>query len=191
MKVHQNKVHQVTGNDASAKAVIEDEEFNSDYDKDDFFIGGAQVLIAAIEEEASNEALVAYFDKEDMLEEAQVTEKAYYSMVSHVITSSFFANKVSPCEPVKAAEVIQKETHKCEECVKLKEVEENQEELLKKSDKDIKALEGKMKSMAGQKRFHVNKSKALEKEVESTRMSLSEMQKRISILEIENLPMNL
>ena len=74
-------------------------------------------------------------------------------------------------EPAKEAEGIEKETPKCEECMKLKEVEENQEKLLKKSDQDIKALCDKLKSMAGQKRFHVNKSKALEKEVESTRLT--------------------
>ena len=116
---------------------------------------GTQVLIEAIEEEADNEALVADFDKVDILEEVQETEKAYYSMISHVITSSFFANKLAPCvinvvsEPVKEAEVIEKETPNCGECMKLKEVEENQEYLLKKSDKDIKALEDKLMSMAG------------------------------------------
>ena len=40
MKVHQNKVHQMKGNDATAKAVIEDEENNSDYDIDDDIIVG-------------------------------------------------------------------------------------------------------------------------------------------------------
>ena len=92
---------------------------------------GTQVLIEAIEEEADNEALVADFDKVDILEEVQETEKAYCSMILHVITSSFFANKLAPCvinvvsEPVKEAEVIEKETPKCGECMKLKEVEEN------------------------------------------------------------------
>ena len=59
-------------------------------------------------------ALVADFDKVDILEEVPETEKAYCSMILHVITSSFFANKVSPSvlivvvEPVKEADVIEK-----------------------------------------------------------------------------------
>ena len=194
MKVHQKKDHPVVGNDATADAVIEDEEYNSDANIDDDIFGGTQLLIEAIEQEAVNEALVADNAVVDKPEKAQETEKAYYSMVSHVVTSSFFANKVSPCinyvmpdvvNEQNKVEVKEKETPECQECVKRKEVEENQEKLLKKSDKDNKGLFDKLKSMAGQKRFHVNKSKALEKEVESTRLTLSEMQKRISVLELE------
>ena len=40
MKVHHNKVRQEKGNDATEKAVIEDEENNSDYDIDDDIIVG-------------------------------------------------------------------------------------------------------------------------------------------------------
>ena len=192
LKVHKKKVHQVPEDDATADAVIEDEEYNSDDDDDDI-VGGTQVFVNAIEEETALNALAAENDPFDNLEEELETEKAYYSMVSHVVTSSFFANKVIPSviniviESVSehiTAEVKGKEgeTPSCEECVKRKEVEENQEELLKKSDKENKVLSDKLKSMAGQKRFHVNKSKALEIEVESARLTISEMQKRITIL---------
>ena len=79
------KDHPVVGNDATADAVIEDEEYNSDTNIDDDIFGGTQLLFEAIEQEAVNEALVADIAVVDMPEKAQETEKANYSMVFHVV----------------------------------------------------------------------------------------------------------
>ena len=196
LKKHQTKVHQLAENDDNAEADMDDDE-NIEDDIDDDLSGGTQVLIDVIEDEVRNEAVEAeVVVVGDKLLEALETDLAYYSMVSHMVTGVLFQKQVSPCvldvlaetggKQVKA--VVKEKTTvnpECDECDKRKEVEENQEELLKKSEKENKIENDKLKSMAGQKRFHVNKSKALAKEIEDTRRTLGEMQKRISVLELE------
>ena len=195
LKKHQTKVHQLAENDDNAEADMEDDE-NIEDEIDDELSGGTQVLINVIENEGRNKAVEAEVVVADQLIEALETDLDYYSMVTHMVTGVLFKKRVSPCVIDVLAEIggkqvtpklkeKEKVSPQCDECVKRKEVAENQEELLKKSEKDNKNMVDKLKSMAGQRRFHVSKSKALEKEVENTRKTLGEMQKRISVLELE------
>ena len=169
--------------------------------------GETQALLNQIELERIDEALEAEPEVFDNLHEALSTDIPVYSMVSHMVVGDadvtnkgdYSSNIIDILFDAVHKEVTRKEKEAekeksivqpspkpdCDECLKYKEVEEDQARAIKKLDKFNKSLHLKVKAMTGQTRFHIKKSNDQEKEVTKSRKINAEMVTKISVLELE------
>ena len=185
MKTHQkSRIHVPSGpNDTTEVSVIETN------DTDEALSGGTQELVDVIDVIDNNEALeteLEIFDEisEYLLGDQQPDSRATPELIEKEVVLSVLDGLFHSVNEV-LENKDEGEKEQCEECKKYKEVEQHKEKILNKSEKEKKALGDKLKSMAGQRRFHHNKSKDLEKELEDARKKIEDMQKRIAIMEKE------
>ena len=197
LKIHQRTKHNVLidENEKDMEEVNEEgEEGDGDNSIEEGLSGGTQTILESVEIEDINDALEADMNVFDDLGDMLEGDTHLVSMVGHMVTPSLFQKEVVSSVLDVLFDSVQKKAEerqtsandtKCDECAKYKEVESNQEDLLKKADKESKTLRDKLKSMVGQKRFHMNKGKDLAGELEESRKTIEKLQTRISILEAE------
>ena len=191
MKTHQkSKIHNPTGpNDTTAEAVSEVVD-----DNNEALSGGTQEFINTVESMEDDEALEAEIEVFDELGDILEGDVYLVSMVAHMVTPTLFEKKevvgvIEVMENATTKVVIEKEKEAengdCTECVKYKEVEKYKEAVLDKSEKERKALGDKLKSMSGQRKYFLHKSKDMEKQLEEAKKKNEEMRTRILSLEKE------
>ena len=182
LRIHQQTKHSVPHGDKESEVLNTEEdddeddvttnETEVDNSTEEALSGGTQSILNNIENAAINKALEAEPEVFDHLGDMLEGDNYLVSMASHMATPNLFPKEVVSSVLDMLFDSVQKKSDenetatmsaksKCEECDKYKEVEENQELLLKKAEKEAKVLTDKIKSITGQKRFQINKGKDL------------------------------
>ena len=175
LKIHQQTKHNVphVGKEAELVNTEDDDQeddimtdkIDEDNSTEEALSGGTQLKLNSIEDAEINEALEAEPEVFDELGELLEGENYLVSMVCHMATAELFPKEVVSSVLDVLFDSVQKKSEEkitepkkndCEECAKYKEVEENQEILLQKAEKEAKVINDKIKSITGQKRSHMN-----------------------------------